>query len=227
VSSILDALKKAGDDQGPVRSPLSRTGLYAQTQIKSSIGSRSGVSVTPGSGRSHSTLIAAGAGVVLLALVGVGVVAMRGGNTETAGPETVSASPTTTSAPVAATSPATTRAPEPAPEARPPRFVDNYLSAQLLPTVPIHVDIGPTPPPAVGGPATAVATDPTLPATPPEPAKPEYLLEGIVFDSNNPMAIINGVIVSPGDYVNGATVLEIHMNSVVLNVNGEQITLGN
>ena len=60
---------------------------------------------------------------------------------------------------------------------------------------------------------------------PPAPRQPEFRLEGIVYDENNPMAIVNGAIVCPGDSVGGAQVVAITIESVTLSVHGEEVIL--
>lgn len=69
----------------------------------------------------------------------------------------------------------------------------------------------------------------TLPATPPpQPASPPtkaLKLQLIVWDEENPSAVINGRIVHQGDDVDGARVTEISRSHVILDVNGQSVTL--
>jgi len=50
-------------------------------------------------------------------------------------------------------------------------------------------------------------------------------LAGILFNNNNPHAVINNIIVKKGDSLDGAEVLEINKDRVILTKNGAQFTL--
>ncbi|MEA2031423.1 MAG: general secretion pathway protein GspB [candidate division Zixibacteria bacterium] len=50
-------------------------------------------------------------------------------------------------------------------------------------------------------------------------------LSGIVYSSDNPMAIINATTVSVGDTVDNARVVKINRKMVILDYKGSQITL--
>lgn len=54
---------------------------------------------------------------------------------------------------------------------------------------------------------------------------PAYRLQGIIWDAQNPMAMVNGRSVRPGDKVGDAKIMQINRSSVVLEVDGERITL--
>ena len=47
-------------------------------------------------------------------------------------------------------------------------------------------------------------------------APKELYIEGIMWDKNNPKAIINGIIVGAGDVVEGKTIIEVKANSVII-----------
>jgi type II secretory pathway component PulC len=55
-----------------------------------------------------------------------------------------------------------------------------------------------------------------IPVEPP----PEWKLGGILYDENSPSAIVNKKIISKGDTIDGATVVEINESSVTLESNG-------
>jgi hypothetical protein len=50
-------------------------------------------------------------------------------------------------------------------------------------------------------------------------------LEGIIWDEDSPIAIINGKVVGVTDEINGAKIIQIKQNEVVLEVNGEKMPL--
>lgn len=54
---------------------------------------------------------------------------------------------------------------------------------------------------------------------------PNWVLGGILYDRDNPSAIINHTIVRGGDFINGARVVQIDKSSVRLEKNGLQFTL--
>ena len=56
-------------------------------------------------------------------------------------------------------------------------------------------------------------------------SQPSLILNGIMYLTDNPKAIINNCIVSEGETVDGATVVKINKNNVVLNFNDTEITL--
>lgn len=49
-----------------------------------------------------------------------------------------------------------------------------------------------------------------------EKAKPDWILNGILFNKNAPSAVINKKIVGIGDKINGAKIIEITKSKVVL-----------
>jgi hypothetical protein len=58
-----------------------------------------------------------------------------------------------------------------------------------------------------------------------KPASPEFVLNGIMYLEGSPRAIVNDVMVEPGDTVNGAKVVKIDRQDVVLLYNGSEIVL--
>ena len=59
-----------------------------------------------------------------------------------------------------------------------------------------------------------------------EPEKMYWFLGGILYSDNNPAAVINKRVVCKGDVIDGARVVEINRNDVVLEKDGENIVLG-
>lgn len=57
------------------------------------------------------------------------------------------------------------------------------------------------------------------------PSQPSWKLTGIVYNSNKPLAVINGKSVSVGDNVGDAKVVEIGRKSVIIERAGARITL--
>jgi hypothetical protein len=53
----------------------------------------------------------------------------------------------------------------------------------------------------------------------------DLALNGIIWDEDNPYAIINGEVVISGDYINGNMVVYIGKNSVILDSGTEQFEL--
>lgn len=50
-------------------------------------------------------------------------------------------------------------------------------------------------------------------------------LEGIVWDSKNPMAMVNDSIVAIGDEIAGAKVVDITKNEVIIEIDGQRVSL--
>jgi hypothetical protein len=55
---------------------------------------------------------------------------------------------------------------------------------------------------------------------------PELRLQGIFFRLNKPSVMINGRSLQVGDEVQGATVVKIERQSVVVEYNGQRKTMG-
>jgi hypothetical protein len=268
VSTILDALRKASEERGHIRSPIARGELYAQTRVQPAM-------AMPGHGASHGAATAAFAvgALVLTATVFIAVViwashtaSVHPAPLAAAAPAAMASLPATISPPPAApasvaVTPAAALQPPAAPGDQPPesrRLVDQYLGSQLLPTVPINVemDLGPLPPPAplasarggsmgghlpaddgtgdylsMGAGGSLPLLDDEIPiiedsaSEPAAPARPRWSLEGIVWDEQHPMAIINGAIVGVGDRVEGAQVTEIRQDAAVLDDDGSAVTV--
>ena len=58
-----------------------------------------------------------------------------------------------------------------------------------------------------------------------EPSASAFDLQGIVWDANDPMAMINGRYAHIGDKVSGAEVVEITKNTAVLEIRGKRVTI--
>lgn len=56
-------------------------------------------------------------------------------------------------------------------------------------------------------------------------ATPEFVLNGIMYLNDGPQAVINGYRVDEGDMINGAKVVRINKNNVVLNFDDLEVTL--
>lgn len=54
---------------------------------------------------------------------------------------------------------------------------------------------------------------------------PRFLLNGIMYLDEGPQAIINGAVVKEGDVVNGAAVVKINRNNVLMKFKDEEIVL--
>lgn len=53
----------------------------------------------------------------------------------------------------------------------------------------------------------------------------QFVLSGIMYVENRPQAIINGYVLEEGDKINGATILVIEKDCVLLNLNNSDIRL--
>jgi len=54
----------------------------------------------------------------------------------------------------------------------------------------------------------------------------DWLLGGILYSDNNPAAVINKKVVHQGDMINGAKVVEINREAVILQKDGTNFVLG-
>lgn len=72
--------------------------------------------------------------------------------------------------------------------------------------------------------ASVPAPEPQAPA-PRFVAPPNFRLEGIVYDSNSPYAIINGELRVTGDYIQNFKIISIHQDTVTLEKDGNMIDL--
>ncbi|UCD17664.1 MAG: hypothetical protein JSV44_01825 [Candidatus Zixiibacteriota bacterium] len=59
----------------------------------------------------------------------------------------------------------------------------------------------------------------------PKPETVKWTLNGILYDENTPSAMINHQIVKPGDIIDGAEVIEIGKQGVILYKNGSRFWL--
>lgn len=50
-------------------------------------------------------------------------------------------------------------------------------------------------------------------------------LEGIIWDENKPIAVINDKVMAVGDVIDGAVIKEIKQNEVVFEVNGQKSSI--
>jgi hypothetical protein len=92
-------------------------------------------------------------------------------------------------------------------------------------TVPGPAPAPPEPEPTVATAAQVTATNapsPTL--APEEKAQSNFRLSGIIYTVARPAAILNGQTVYVGDWVNGATVVDIDRTQVTLQINGRRKT---
>lgn len=236
MSTILDALKKAGSEQGHVRAPIAQGQLYAQTQLQQ----RAPAPPGSGSGSAMTAVLAVGA-LILTATVFIVIVfwvSRAAGQQQMAspapGPSPAPSPPPATPvevAPVAVVS-SVDLAP---PQERSPRGL-RYLDAQRLPVVPIEDLSAALPPPDLAMVEDLAERDWSdmideeeifEEETPAEPqiAQPRHRLDGVIWDEVNPLAIINGNIAGPGDQVEGAQISRIESDRVVLVVDGEEVTL--
>lgn len=86
----------------------------------------------------------------------------------------------------------------------------------------------PEPPAKIVAPESIVKSKEKLVVTPVAPAlppAPKFILNGIMYLENKPLAIINGYILEEGDSLNGATVLAIDKDYVLLNVKDDKVRL--
>jgi len=78
---------------------------------------------------------------------------------------------------------------------------------------------------AVPAVTNAVGTNLVAATVPPQPKPlPEFKLNGIIYATTRPSAIVNGRTVAVGDQVNGATVIGIGPSTVTLRINGQRRT---
>jgi HD-like signal output (HDOD) protein/ActR/RegA family two-component response regulator len=79
-------------------------------------------------------------------------------------------------------------------------------------------------PTTAAAPAPPVTNVPPPTVAPPEKVKPEFRLQGIIFTSVRPSAMINGETVNVGEQIDGASVVAISRTTVTLQVNGQRKT---
>ena len=72
---------------------------------------------------------------------------------------------------------------------------------------------------------TSTTSPPAAPSRPSGAEKLAWVLAGIVFSNQQPMALINSHMVKVGDRISGATVVEITKDSVTLEDQGRRIKL--
>lgn len=77
--------------------------------------------------------------------------------------------------------------------------------------------------------ASEILRDPTRPYTAREAitvAPPRFNVNAIIVSDERRIAIVNGKRVAVGGQVNGATVISIEKTELVLDVDGQEVTLG-
>jgi HD-like signal output (HDOD) protein/CheY-like chemotaxis protein len=122
-------------------------------------------------------------------------------------------SPETTPTPVPEVTPPVTVSAEAATPSEPPTEAVSKPAGSLSATEPTA---------AVPSPVVTNVPPPSPP--PQEQALPEFRVNGIIYTSVRPSAILNGRTVSIGDQVNGATVVRIGRSDVTLQINGQRKT---
>jgi HD-like signal output (HDOD) protein len=132
---------------------------------------------------------------------------------------------------VAGSSPAPTIAPTPAPQVPPTVTVAEEPPTPTPSSETIAKPAAPLAEPPIE-PTAASATVTNVPhqsvasatVTPEPKAQPDFRLNGIIYTSVRPSAIVNGQTVKVGDQVNGATVVGITRTSVTLQIKGQHRT---
>lgn len=80
-------------------------------------------------------------------------------------------------------------------------------------------------PVAASAPGAAVTNAQPNVAQPPKKPQPDFRLQGIIYTSMRPTAIVNGQAVRSGDHVDGATVVAVGKTGVMLEIKGQRRTL--
>jgi hypothetical protein len=84
----------------------------------------------------------------------------------------------------------------------------------------------PLPPPKKAEPAVVVANVPVPPVVPPKPVTfPPLKIQGVIFGSSTPYAIINGQSYTVGDHLGDVVVRAIDRSSVMIELGGEMKVL--
>jgi HD-like signal output (HDOD) protein len=123
--------------------------------------------------------------------------------------------PTPQQQPAVAVAPVTAAPPQPVPAA---------AQQQPAPLIPIWESPAAPPTETVANPAASAATAQPTNAVPPKKPQPAFRLQGIIYSSTSPSAIVNGQRVNAGDQVDGATVVGIGRTTVTLLIKGERRT---
>jgi hypothetical protein len=108
--------------------------------------------------------------------------------------------------------------------AAPPQPVPAAAQPQPAPLIPIWESPAAPPTETVATPAASAATAQPTNAVPPRKPQPAFRLQGIIYSSTSPSAIVNGQRVNAGDQVDGATVVGIGRTTVTLLIKGERRT---
>lgn len=107
-------------------------------------------------------------------------------------------------------------------------FVYNgILKNQKMFTVPVlFKKVPPVPLAELVAPETFPGTKTALQIPPPaQTSAPNFILNGIMYMDDKPFAILNGYILEEGDELNGATVMAIERDYVLLNLKDNKIKL--
>jgi MSHA biogenesis protein MshK len=130
-------------------------------------------------------------------------------------------------APASIPSPSPEIAAAPAPQEQPAVDVAEDAAAPPAPsTTATNVTVTPpaSEPTVVAVPAPAVTNVSPASVLPQQKAQPEFRLQGIIFSSVRPSAMINGQTVNVGDPIDSATVVAISRTTVTLQINGQRKT---
>jgi len=122
---------------------------------------------------------------------------------------------------------ASTPAPQTIPAPQPEVSTNVAVSESAASAPPSETLTKPTALPEAAVPAVtnAVGTNLVAATVPPQPKPlPEFKLNGIIYATTRPSAIVNGRTVAVGDQVNGATVIGIGPSTVTLRINGQRRT---
>ena len=130
-------------------------------------------------------------------------------------------------APASIPSPSPEIAAAPAPQEQPAVDVAEEAPAPPAPsTTATNVTVTPpaSEPTVAAVPAPAVTNVSLASVVPQQKAQPEFRLQGIIFSSVRPSAMINGQTVNVGDPIDSATVVAISRTTVTLQINGQRKT---
>ncbi len=93
------------------------------------------------------------------------------------------------------------------------RFAGPFAAGRAIPLRPAAPNPSPSP-------ARAEAA-----AVRPEPEPAPLRLSGVIWDPENPVALVNGLAVSPGEEVSGARVVKIAVEGVTFSRGGKEFTV--
>ena len=214
--------------------PQSRTGNYLSAPVAATQTSTSG-EPQRGEGtsvvhpaRNHSNWFYAGAAAILVTLVLWFMVEPDSKQPELVYARTPARRPSLQAAPAAVSPvPSPETAPVAATEVTPAVAVSEEPSAPPASSDPVSKPSASlsAPKPAMATAPAVTATNVPSPSVAPEPkAPPVFRLNGIIYTTVQPSAIVNGQTVHLGDEVDGATVVGIGRTTVTLQLNGQRKT---